>query len=111
MIGILPIRIETGRFETILNQQTGVLRKLNVNERTCNICSSGQTEDEFHFLFRCTMYDRERVNFYDRCNGIIPNFYTMTDHEKLLALMKDEWKYLSQFISTIWEIRMNVELL
>ena len=50
-IGILPIWIETGRFETILDQQTGVLRKLNVNERTCNICNSGQTEDEFHFCF------------------------------------------------------------
>ena len=57
------------------------------------------------------MYDRERVNYYDRCNGIIQKNYTMTDHEKLLTLMKDEWKYLSQFINTIWEIRMNVELL
>ena len=50
-IGILPIRIDTGRFETILDQQTGVLRKLNVNERACNICSSGPQRTNFIFCF------------------------------------------------------------
>ena len=43
--GAAPLRIETGRYEG-----------LRVNERICPFCKDC-TEDEFHVLFRCPLYN------------------------------------------------------
>ena len=41
-IGILPLRIETDRYQGIAPE-----------ERLCRLCALNQTEDEIHFLFTC----------------------------------------------------------
>ena len=48
-LGILPLRIETGRFSN-----------LDVQDRTCLVCNTGKVEDENHFLFECNNYLDER---------------------------------------------------
>ena len=48
-LGIIPLRIEAGRYSN-----------LNVTERACLICNSGEVEDENHFLFDCAHYVGER---------------------------------------------------
>ena len=47
----LPFKIETGRFMGTPKER-----------RYCDICSSGQVEDEFHFVF---YYSNERNEFDD----------------------------------------------
>ncbi len=51
-LGILPIRIETGRYTNT-----------NVAERKCLLCTHDKGEDEAHFLFECSLYDAERSQF------------------------------------------------
>ncbi len=51
-LGILPLRIETGRYSN-----------LNVEDRTCLICESNDVENEEHFLFECNYYLDERTKF------------------------------------------------
>ena len=46
-MGILPLRVETGRFQN-----------LDLRDRKCIYCNSGQVEDENHFIFHCKHYDR-----------------------------------------------------
>ena len=48
------LRIETGRRE-----------KLEVEERVCDICGSGEVEDERHFMMDCVMYRKEREEMYE----------------------------------------------
>lgn len=49
--GILPIRIETGRY-----------KGGPVDERICNFCELNEIEDDSHFLLNCAMYsDFRRV--------------------------------------------------
>ncbi len=43
--GILSPEIETGRWK---NKPVGT--------RICKVCESGKVEDEFHFIFNCTLY-------------------------------------------------------
>ena len=50
--GILSLRVETGRYVI-----------LSVNERICNLCNLNETEDEIHFLLRCTCYNALRHLF------------------------------------------------
>ena len=65
--GVLPLRLETGRFVNVRDDETGRLRKLTVNERLCQICRSNNVENEFHFLFHCDKLKSEREHFYSLC--------------------------------------------
>ena len=43
--GILPLKIETGRF-----------RNAPLAERKCDYCIERNIEDEYHFIFNCSFY-------------------------------------------------------
>ena len=68
------MHIETGRFKTVTDQETGIIRSMKVAERLCLICKSNIVEDEKHFLFHCPMYITERNKFYDSCSRGNNNF-------------------------------------
>ncbi len=51
-LGILPLRIETGRYVN-----------LKENERICLLCEKDCIENEAHFLFDCDLYNNERNQF------------------------------------------------
>ena len=36
--GILPLKVETGRFRNIKDPLTGNMRRMKIEERTCDIC-------------------------------------------------------------------------
>jgi hypothetical protein len=61
--GILPIRIETGRY-----------RGEAVDDRICTMCSLDCIEDEYHFLLHCTDYFNLKSEFFTSigCNPM-PN--------------------------------------
>ena len=59
-MGILPLHIETGRYKTVTDRETGRIRSMKVGERVCLICKSSIVEDEKHFLIHCQMYITER---------------------------------------------------
>ena len=58
-MGVLPIKIETGRYR-------GILRC----ERLCQFCDQKEVEDESHFMFHCPKYDIPRRTFY---SAFLPN--------------------------------------
>ena len=74
--GILPLRIETGRF-----------RNEAIGNRTCCFCNNGEVEDETHFLLKCNFYDEFRANLLEQVVIIFPNFAAMTDSEKMKILL------------------------
>ena len=71
--GILPIRIETGRYIG-----------LTVNDRTCQICYSDETEDKMHFLFNCPRYNDLRQSV-ETCEG----FRSLSDEQKLKYIFRN----------------------
>ena len=110
-LGILPLRIETGRFTNIVDiyAGTGLFRNMRVAERICNICNDNLVEDEKHFLFTCSKYNTERTKLCMYCRRVIPMFDLFTDSEKLLYLMQNKQKTLAQYFNLIWPIRNNSE--
>ena len=50
-IGTCPLRIETGRYESI-----GRSKGIKAEERICLCCNGTEVEDEFHFLLECDLY-------------------------------------------------------
>ena len=80
-IGILPIRVETGRF-----------RGLTVEERVCEMCNLGKIENEINFICECPLYDAMRANLFEATLAVNPNFLTLNLENKFIFLMKNMWR-------------------
>ena len=69
--GILPLKIETGRFKKIRNTSSGKLRCLNSQKRICEIIimyfiRTRSTETTTH-----TIHNYFGTHYYQPCPGII----------------------------------------
>ena len=71
--GILPIRIETGRF---VGERP--------EERPCKLCDPNVPGDERHFLLECTTYNNLRQYWFPHINN---NQFSNLDASKRLALL------------------------
>ena len=76
-LGVLTLRIETGRF---------VRPRLPAEERLGLICNSGEVEDEAHFLLRCDTYNMERRRLFEKIEDPV-SFALLPDKEKLQILL------------------------
>ena len=77
-MGILPLRVETGRFQN-----------MELNERKCIYCNSGNIEDENHFLFHCSHYDHIRTPFLSKCMEATENFVNFDEIEKFRFVLSN----------------------
>ena len=46
---------------------------LPTDERVCNVCKSGEVEDEKHFLLKCEEYNNYRISFNNIILNILPS--------------------------------------
>ena len=106
--GILPLRIETGRYQLKKDPNTESFRKLSVKERTCLICNAGDIENDTHFLCKCSAYEIPRLNLYSIIEKNFSNFQKMSDEDKLNIILKSHDKELVSLICYSWNIRQNV---
>ncbi len=74
--GILPLEIEYGRWQN-----------KPVEERICKVCESGEVENEFHFIFSCTLYNNIRTNFLQNIGNIIPNIRELNEVSQVKTFM------------------------
>ena len=103
--GILPLRIETGRYQNIKDTETGRFRKLHIEERLCQICNNDVVEDEIHFICNCPSYTDQRERLYREVTSKNELFNLMSDQEKFVYIMKNEVKVLSNYMCESWDIR------
>ena len=92
--GILPIRIETGRF-----------RGEAVGERICTLCESGNVEDELHFVLHCGKYADLREALFNDVNMLEKNFGTLSDPNKLCVLITKFPRKIAKFIKNAFNRR------
>jgi hypothetical protein len=78
--GTNELRIETGRYP-ITNRD----RRLEVHERQCLLCFSGEIEDECHFLLDCARYEDLRVKMFEVVKRVM-----LKQGEKLEEVRKTE---------------------
>ncbi len=94
--GILPLRVETGRFvgETHDN-------------RTCVLCNTNNVEDQMHFLFHCDFYNAQRQDLYIKAREKIPNWENMSDYTKLAHLFDNMTRIFARYVKNIFLLRRN----
>ena len=74
-LGILPIHIETGRYNRIEREL-----------RVCLVCNNGRVEDEFHVMFYCQAHKEARYILTNEALKVEPRYQTYNDIHKLQFL-------------------------
>jgi hypothetical protein len=93
--GILPLSIETGRW-----------RNIPLEDRICKVCDSLVVEDEYHFIFHCSLYKNIRDHFLHHVGNTILNINEMNEVDKIKVFMsKDFVSYFAKIISEMIEER------
>ena len=95
--GILPIRIEIGRF-----------RNEKEEERICQLCDFQKIENEFHFICECSQYNVYRQELYNNVTVRNINFEMLNDKEKFSYLMKYSWKCVGSYMEKAWLKRTSI---
>ena len=86
--------------------ETGRFRGLELDERICLICDSGEIETECHFLFDCQNLLNIRRMFYEKIINLYPSFIDEDNETKLKIIMKQNIvKYTACYIKSAFEQR------
>ena len=95
-LGILPLRIETARYQKPV---------LPLDQRLC-YCESGAIESEEHLLFQCNKYDSHRHQWFKKLN-VPSNFIGMPIEEKfkLVLNVPENVRPTAQFVIDVMDIR------
>ena len=97
-VGVLPIRLETGRY-----------KGLGEEKRTCELCLSGEIENELHFIFKCTSLEASRNKIISLLHKRIKGVSEMKDIEILKVMLQEE--HVKEFASglvTMYEHRKEL---
>ena len=89
--GILPIRIETGRYVGEAPDQ-----------RLCVFCNQNAVEDERHLLFFCDMYNELRSQIF---GDIIDRLGSVSVEDKLTSLVTNHVRKTARFLTKAYTIR------
>ena len=101
-LGCLEIRIETGRYAR---------PRLPELSRVCQVCSnpSKKIENEFHFIFECETYRKERIVWLNKLQ--IPEYFcTLPPSEMFCIVLNNDKnvKITAQYIIDIYDIRSKI---
>ena len=83
------LKIETGRYQSTLLQ-----------DRKWERCSSGEVEDEYHFIFHCNKLENDRNLLLKEIAKSCHNFKRLNSKDKLVWLMNTEEKSVLTTIAT-----------
>ena len=95
-LGILPIKIETGRF-----------RSLPVEQRLCELCEMHKVENEIHVLREYPLCHDFSETLYDHTKRMTNDFVTMGMQEKIVYLVKHMRREVSCYLVQSWSIRKD----
>ena len=95
-LGVLPLRIETGRYE---------MPRIESKDRICKQCAMQEVEDEEHFLLRCSKHSARRIALLSDIK--LDNFGQWDSNQKLVYLLNDSsmLKATARFIIESFEER------
>ena len=97
-----------------LHIETGRYKKIDSDNRLCEICKSNEIEDEIHFITSCSAYATERENLYERFIIQNKNFKMLPNISKFIWLMSNEnvenITLFSEFVFSCYTSRMEHEI-
>ena len=94
--GILPLHIETGRFNNT-----------PLEERLCTMCNNDDIEDELHFIFDCDKYTAERTQLFHLLRPRISDFDDLNNYDKFARMCDVCPRQFSKYLYRTFRIRKD----
>ena len=98
ILSLSKLRISAHKLQIEIGRYQGTLR---VN-RICCRCTSGQVEDEIHYLLHCTCHTNHREICTTYLTSECQNFQNLDDKWKLIWILNNEdptiLRYLCQYL-------------
>ena len=94
-----------------LQIETGRHNKTPLPQRLCNICHSGDIENEFHFLCNCSTYFNLRGELYSKIAKILPGFNDFNPSNKIKVLLQPRGQvavHVAQYVFDCFKKRNQV---
>ena len=95
-----------------LQIELGRYKKVPKEKRLCELCLSGEVEDEIHFVTSCERYDNKRKAFYDTILSLNKHFGNLSKKDKFIWLFSNENKdvllNLATFVYECYQLRGSV---
>ena len=91
-------------------------KKIPIENRLCTLCNLNETEDEAHFMLRCTNYSNIREKMFSDISDIYADFDNLDDNDKFVLLIimgvKDYDCILPiiNFVNSAFKQRTNVDI-
>ncbi len=92
--GVLPLRVETGRF---VNESR--------EKRICNLCDMNCVEDQYHFMFQCSLYDQYREELFIKARNCINEWDNLSNCDKLSTLFTELPRSLGKYVKNSFILR------
>ena len=93
--GILPLRIETGRYKCE-----------PFEDRICVLCDQNEIETEKHFLLHCPLYNRLRNDFFNKI-GVSQYQNLILDYSLFVNIIINYPRQTANFIFNSYQIRQQ----
>ncbi len=71
------------------------------------MCESGEVENEFHFIFSCTLYNNIRATLLQNIGNIIPNIRELNEVSQIKTFMSKKFVCL---FAKLFKIKLVVYL-
>ena len=91
----------------VLKIETGRRRKLNIEDRVCDMCGDGYVEDEYHFVLICRFFEELRFKYIPvqyRSQPCIPKFNSLMSSSSSFDITG-----LSHFVYYAMKMRESIE--
>ena len=99
------LRVEQGRYTSPVTP---------LSDRTCVYCDSGMCDTEKHFILFCDTFKLKRQCFFGRLSVIYPEFMSLTNEQKLIAILcpstTDMAKCVSKFLGIMTQTRKEIDM-
>ena len=99
------LRVESGRYTSPITP---------LSERKCVYCESGECDTEHHFILFCDTFRLKRQCFFGRLSVIYPDFLSLSDEQKLTAILcpstAEIAKCVSKYLGIMTKIRKEIDL-
>ena len=95
-----------------LGVELGRYKNIPRSSRICSYCSTGEIDDERHFLMSCPIFDLKRACFFGKLSSISPQINSFSEDQKLKYILcptsEIVTKVVNKFIRIIFNARDNI---
>ena len=96
-----------------LGIETGRHKNIPISSRVCKYCSTGEIDNEMHFLMYCPTFATKRACFFGKMSSVLPNFNSLSFEQQFKFILcptsEVVTKVVNKYIRIMFNARDNID--